>query len=167
MIRRRRRPFALVALWSAALALLSADLAAADPVPAWSGTKGAFAWEARRIGCGIVGRSPSVVRAHTRWRTSPANGYVRLTFTRQLQDAGTGSWATVQRLRRTTRNTPLEGARGVLHWSQWFFPFADDAGETSRHIVAFEWFRDLPGPGPDPRVLRRERVLGACVVGPA
>jgi hypothetical protein len=66
MIRRRRRRFALVALWAAALALLSADLASADPVPAWSGTKEAFAWEARRVGCGIVGRSPSVVRAHTR-----------------------------------------------------------------------------------------------------
>jgi hypothetical protein len=164
MIRRRRRRFALVALCSATLALVAADLAAADPVPPWSGTKGGFAWEAHRSGCGVVGRAPSVVLAHTRWSTSPANGYVRLTFTRQIQDEGSGAWATVQRQRRTTKNTGLEGARSIVHWSQWFFPFADEAGDRSRHIVLFEWFRDRPGN--DPRALRREKVFRPCVVAP-
>jgi hypothetical protein len=155
-----------LAVAAALLGLVAADLAAADPYPAWSGTKGPFAWQAHRVGCGIVGRAPSVVRAHSQWRTSPRNGYVRLTFTRQIRDDGTGAWRTVQRERRSTRNTELEGGRGVVHWSQWFFPFADEAGDTSRHIILFEWFRDRPGTGPDPRVFRRERMLRPCVVAP-
>jgi len=143
--------------------LACAGTAAADPFPAWSGTKGPFGWEARRAGCGIVGHNPSVVRAHTRWSTSPSNGYLRLTFTRQVRDDATGSWSTVQRQRRSTKNTSLEGARAVLHWTQWFFPFADEAGATSRHSVVLEWLRDRPGP--DSRALRRERMMSPCVVG--
>lgn len=165
MSRRRRRLFATVAMWGAVLALVTADLAAAHPFSAWSGTKGGFAWEAHRTGCGAVGRRPSVIQAHTRWKTSPANGYVRLTFTRQIEDAASGDWRTVQKQRRSTRNTNLEGERGILHWSQWFFPFADEAGARSRHIVLFEWFRDRPGT--DARALRRERVFRPCVVAPA
>ena len=164
MTRRRRRSLATFGVWGAALALMGADPAGADPLAGWSGTKGPFAWETHRTGCGIVGRNPSVVRAHTRWSASPADGYVRLTFTRQVQE-DTGQWTTVQRQRRTTRNTSLEGARSVLHWSQWFFPFADEAGALSRHIVLFEWFRDRPGA--DPRALRRERVFRPCAVAPA
>lgn len=144
------------------LALASVNVAGADPVPAWSGTKGPFAWEAKRQGCGTVGRSPSVVRAHTRWRTSPAGGYARLTFRRQLRDEDAGGWRTVQRQRRSTKNTRLEGERGIVHWTQWFFPFAGEAGATSRHIVVFEWLHDRPGP--DRLVLRRGRILRPCTV---
>jgi hypothetical protein len=165
MIRRRRRPFATLALWGALLTLVAADLAAAHPFSKWSGTKGAFAWEAHRLGCGFVGRSPSVVQAHTRWRSSPANGYVRLTFTRQIEVESTGAWTTVQKQRRSTRNTALEGERGIIHWTQWLFPFADEGGARSRHIVLFEWFRD--GPGADSRALRRERMFRPCVVAPS
>ena len=126
--------------------------------------RGPYAWEAKRLGCGVVGSTASIVRAHTRWSTSPANGYVRLTFTRQIQDETTSEWATVQRQRRSTKNTSLEGSRGVVHWNQWFFPFADEGGARSRHIVVFEWFRDRPGA--DPRALRRERMFAPCVVAP-
>ncbi len=164
MTGRRRRHFVSLGTVAALVALVVADLAAADPLGSWSGTKGAFAWEAHRTGCGIVGRNPSVVRAHTRWKESPASGYVRLTFTRQVRDEGSGAWTTVQRQRRTTRNTSLEGSRAVIHWTQWFFPFADEAGALSRHTVVFDWLRDRPGA--DRRVLRRERAFGACVVAP-
>ena len=127
------------------LALAVADVAVADPVGLWSGRSGPISWEAHRVGCGIVGRTPSTIRAHTRWRLSPANGYVRLIFVRQVQDGESGEWATVQRQRRSTRNTALEGARGVIHWTQWFFPLAGDAGLTSRQTVVVAWFRDRPG----------------------
>ena len=164
MTRRRRRLRATLGIWGALLALITADVAAADPFPGWSGTKGPFSWEAQRQGCGVVGRTASVIRAHTRWSTSPANGYVRLTFTRQIQDATTSEWETVQQQWRSTRNTSLEGFRGVVHWNQWFFPFADEGGALSRHIVVFEWFRDQPGL--DPRALRRKRMFAPCVVAP-
>jgi hypothetical protein len=162
MTRRRRRLFA--ALGTTALALVWAGVAAADDFPSWSGTKGGFAWEAKRLSCGVVGESPSRLRAHTRWRSSPANGYLRLTFTRQIRDGG--AWTTVHRQRRSTKNKPLEGSRAVIHWTQWFFPFEDEGGATSRHVVAFEWLRDRSGPGRDPRVLRRTRSFAACVVAP-
>lgn len=161
MNRRRRRRFATLTAWSTALALLGAGAAAAHPFPSWSGTKGPYAWDARRAACGAVGSAPGVLRAHTRWRTSPANGYMRLTFVRQIRKPG-GGWATVQRQRRMTKNSPLEGARGVVHWTQWFFPFADETGDTSRHIVTFEWLRDRPGR--DSRALRRQRAFRPCVV---
>jgi hypothetical protein len=163
---RRRRLRATFGIWLALLALIGADVAAADPFANWSGTKGPFAWEAKRLGCGVVGQDASVVRAHTRWRTSPANGYMRLTFTRQIQDETTHEWATVQRQRRSTKNTSLEGFDGVVHWNQWFFPFEDEGGALSRHIVVFEWYRDRPGSGPDSRSLRRQRMFAPCVVHP-
>lgn len=166
MTRRRKRLLATFGLWAGLFALVSADLAVADSFNAWSGTKGPYAWEARRLGCGVVGQNPSVVRAHTRWSTSPANGFVRLTFTRQIRSETTSEWATVQRQRRSTKNTALEGERGVIHWNQWFFPFADEAGAVSRHIVVFEWFRDLPGAAADRRALRRERTFRPCIVQP-
>jgi hypothetical protein len=161
MTRRRRRLFA--ALGATVLALAWAGAAAADDF-AWSGTKGGFAWEAKRLSCGVVGESPSRVRAHTRWRSSPANGYLRLTFTRQIRDGA--RWTTVHRQRRSTKNKPLEGSRAVIHWTQWFFPFEDEGGATSRHVVAFEWLRDRSGPGADPRLLHRIRSFAACVVAP-
>ena len=164
MTRRGRRRFA--ALGVTAVALAWAGVAPADDFPSWSGTKGGFAWEAKRLSCGVVGESPSRLRAHTRWRSSPANGYLRLTFTRQVRNPDTGLWTTVHRQRRSTKNKPLEGSRAVIHWTQWFFPFEDEGGATSRHLVAFEWLRDRSGPGTDRRVLRRTRAFEPCVVAP-
>ncbi|MGH3037296.1 MAG: hypothetical protein ACRDMU_08960 [Gaiellaceae bacterium] len=166
MTGRGRRRFA--ALGTTALPLAGAGAATAHDFPAWSGIKapGGFAWEAKRLSCGNVGDSASRLRAHTHWAASPANGYLRLTFTRQIRDADTGAWTTVHRQRRSTKNKPLEGSRTVIHWTQWFFPFEDEGGATSRHVVAFEWLRDRSEPGADPRVLRRTRVFGACVVAP-
>lgn len=164
MTRRRRRRFAALSAWAVVLGLVTASVAAADPFPAWSGTKGAFSWQARRVACGVVGQRPSDIRAHTRWTKSPANGYVRLTFRRQIQNPDTSEWSTVQLERRSTKNTNLEGTRAILHWRQWFFPFADESGATSRHIVVFEWYRDRPGASPDPRALQRKRTFKPCVV---
>ncbi|HSE80058.1 MAG TPA: hypothetical protein VLA87_00015 [Gaiellaceae bacterium] len=90
------------------------------------------------------------------------NGYVRLIFVRQVQEGESGEWATVQRQRRSTRNTALKGAHGVIHWTQWFFPLAGDAGLTSRQTVVFAWFRDRPGA--DRLELRREPRFRPCVV---
>lgn len=162
MARRRRRRFAATAVVTIALACAGA--AAADPFSAWSGTKGPFAWEAKQRACGDVGDSPSRVRAHTRWRGSPGNGYLRLTFFRQVVDADGVGWSTVQKQRRSTRNGPLEGNGAVIHWTQWFFPFEDESGATTRHAVRFEWLHDRRGP--DRRVLRRTRTLAPCVVAP-
>ncbi|HEX2045069.1 MAG TPA: hypothetical protein VHF23_05525 [Gaiellaceae bacterium] len=156
---RRLAPIVIVA----GLALVGAAAAAAHPFSGWSGTKGPFAWEAKLRSCGVVGEEPSRVRAHTRWRLSPANGYQRLTFVRQVREEGTNAWTTVQRQRRSTRNTTLEGSGAVLHWSQFFHPFPDEAGMRSRHIVTFEWRRDRRGA--DRTVLTRARTLAPCTVG--
>jgi hypothetical protein len=142
---------------------LTGALASAHPFPAWSGTSGPFAWQAKRLSCGAVGDKPSRIRAHTRWRTSPANGYQRITFTRQIRDDSTGDWVTVQRQRRSTKNTNLEGIRSILHWSQFFAPVEDEAGKTSRHLVFFEWLRDRAAH--DRRVASRSMNLKRCVVG--
>lgn len=165
MTRRRRRRFA--GGMAVLVALACAGSAVADPMGGWTGSKGPYSWEAKRLTCGNVGDSASRVRAHTRWRTSPANGYVRLTFTRELENESTGAWKVVHRQRRSTKNTALEGARGVLHWSQWFFPFENEGGATTRHTVTFEWLRDRPaGAGADPRLQRRVRAFAPCVVAP-
>jgi hypothetical protein len=140
-----------------------APAAPAHPFTEWSGTAGAFAWEAKRLACGVVGEKPSRVRAHTRWRAGPANGYHRLTFVRQIRADATSPWTTVQRQRRSTRNTSLEGTQAILHWSQFFFPLEGEGGTTSRHVVRFEWLRDRPGA--DRLVFARTRTLRACVVG--
>jgi hypothetical protein len=142
---------------------LTGALASAHSFPAWSGTSGPFAWQAKRLSCGAVGGEPSRIRAHTRWSSSPANGYQRVTFTRQIRDDSRGNWVTVERQRRSTRNTKLEGIRSILHWSQFFAPFADEGGKTSRHLVFFEWLRDRAGP--DRRVTSRSMNLKRCVVG--
>jgi hypothetical protein len=162
MLRGNARRLALIGAVAGATALTGAQ-AGAHPFGGWSGTKGPYAWEAKRLACGVVGQSPSRVRAHSRWRTSPPNGYQRLTFVRQIQVEDTGAWETVQRQRRSTRNTRLEGTRSPLHWSQFFFPFADEAGKTSRHVVRFEWLRDRRGT--DRRLLVRSRTLPPCIVG--
>jgi hypothetical protein len=142
--------------------LVGAGSATAEPALSWSGARGPFAWEAQSLACGVAGVAQSSrLKAHTRWRTSPADGYQRLTFTRQVR-IGT-AWVTVQRDRRTTRNSVLEGARNTLVWSQWFGPRADAAGTESRHAVLFEWLRDRPGV--DRRLLRRVVKLPACRIG--
>jgi hypothetical protein len=152
-----------VALLAALVGILAvAGAAAAEPALSWSGTRGPFAWEAQSLACGVAGVSQSSrLRAHTRWRTSPADGYQRLTFMRQVRVGN--AWVTVQRDRRTTRSTTLEGARNTLVWSQWFGPRADAVGTESRHAVLFEWLRDRPGT--DPRLLRRVVKLPACRIG--
>jgi hypothetical protein len=147
------------------LALACAAPAAADTFPGWTGTKGGMAWEAKRLSCGDVGDAPSRLRAHTRWRTSPANGYVRLTFVRQVRAVDSDVWRTAHRVRRSTRNTELEGGRTIVHWSQWFFPYEDEGGAASRHTVVFEWMRDRGG-RPDRRLLRRTVTFGVCEIAP-
>lgn len=164
MRRRRRRRFAQLSAF--VLALACATPAAADTFSKWLGTRGGFAWEAKRLSCGDVGDSPSRLRAHTRWRTSPANGYLRLTFIRQVRDDVSGKWTTVHKQRHSTRNNALEGARSVLHWSQWFFPFEDEGGARTRHTVVFDWLRDRSGPRPDRLALRRVRSFAPCQVAP-
>jgi hypothetical protein len=152
-----------VALLAALVSVLVAvGTATAEPALSWSGTRGPFAWEAQSLACGVAGVSQSSrLRAHTRWRTSPADGYQRLTFMRQVRLGD--AWTSVQRDRRTTRNTALEGTRSTLVWSQWFGPRADAAGTESRHAVLFEWLRDRPDR--DPRLLRRVVKLPACRIG--
>ena len=144
------------------LALVGAEAGLSHPVPGSTARSGPFAWEAARFSCGVVGERPSRLRAHSRWRTSPQKGYQRATFFRQIKDEGTGEWTTVRRNRLSTRNSELEGTRFLLHWSQRFFPFADDAGKRSRHVVRFEWLRDRPGA--DRLRFTRTRTLKPCVV---
>lgn len=162
MLRSSGRRLALIGVVAGALALGAAE-AAADPFAHWSGTRGPYAWEAKRLSCGVVGEKRSRLRAHTRWSTSPKNGYQRVTFIRQIKDDDTGAWTTVQRQRRSTRNTRLEGTRGILHWTQFFGVPAENAGKTSRHIVIFEWLRDRVGV--DNPLFRRSRTFKPCVVG--
>jgi hypothetical protein len=157
------RRLATIGISGALLALIATGAAGAHPFGAWSGKKGPFAWQSGVVGCGVVRHTPSVVHAHTRWKTSPSNGYTRLKFVRQIRDDNSGDWETVQRKRLNTRNTSLEGDRGVIHWTQRFIPFVNEAGATSRHIVLFDWFRERPGP--DARALRRKRTSASCVVG--
>jgi hypothetical protein len=162
-MRGKRRRLRLIGAVAAVFSCATAA-ASAHPFGAWSGKSGPFAWQAKQVSCGSVGESPSRVQAHSRWRRSPANGYQRLTFSRQIRDDATGEWTTVQRQRRSTRNTRLEGSREILHWSQFFFPLAGEGGKTSRHVVRFEWLRDRPGPT-DRLVAARVKTLRPCVVG--
>jgi hypothetical protein len=160
-MRRSRR---CLALTGAAVAVVAWTAVGASAHPfSWSGTSGPFAWHAKRVSCGVVGESPSRLWAHSRWAPSPANGFQRLTFTRQIRADDTGEWTTVQRQRRSTKNTRLEGFDGVLHWSQFFLPFEGEGGSTSRHLVRFEWLRDRPGPN-ERRVATRLMILRSCVV---
>jgi hypothetical protein len=160
---RRSRRWLVLAGTAVVVVAWTAAGASAHPF-SWSGTSGPFAWHAKQVSCGVVGESPSRLRAHSRWSLSPANGYQRLTFTRQIRADDTGEWTTVQRQRRSTKNTRLEGVAGILHWSQFFFPFNDEDGSTSRQLVRFEWLRDRPGPN-ERLVAARMMTLRSCVVG--
>jgi hypothetical protein len=152
---------AAVTIGAAALALSCAGAALAHPFSSWSGRSGPFAWHARQHSCGVAGGKPSTLREHTRWRTSPANGYHRLIFRHQVKDEATGKWQTIKRRRWSTRNTRLEGNRRVVHWIQRYFPIEDEVGLTTRNVVAFEWWVDRQR---DRRKLRRVMTLRACVV---
>lgn len=135
----------------------------AHPFSAWTGKSGPFRWQAATVSCGAVTGEPNRISAHTRWISSPANGYQRVVFKRQIRDATTQSWETVAQKRRSTRNTHLEGVETVLHWTQFFPARAGEQGKTSRDVVFFAWRRDRSGA--DRTVLARRVVLRSCVVG--
>jgi hypothetical protein len=134
--------------------------ASAHPFHGWTGKSGPFRWQAELISCGAATGEPNRIHAHSRWVTSPDNGYQKATFRRQIRDDAV--WRTVATRTHTTRNT-LEGLRGVLHWTQVFLPRDNQAGKTSRDIVLFAWKRDRNGP--DSTVLTRRVSLKSCVVG--
>jgi hypothetical protein len=137
--------------------------ASAHPFPGWTGTSGEFRWQADMISCGAVTGAPNRIEAHTRWVTSPTNGYQRVIFVRQIRDESAGAWDTASRQTRTTKNTPFEGLRSVLHWTQFFQPTSGEEGATSRAVVLFAWRRDRSGP--DRTVFFRRVVLAPCLVG--
>jgi hypothetical protein len=143
--------------------LVGTNATAAHPSTQWSGQFGPYRWEAKRLSCGAVGGALSRARAHSRWRTSPANGYQRLTFARQIQGDTPDTWTTVQRGHRSTKNKRLEGSQEIMHWLQWVGPHEDQAGKWSRHRVTFAGFLDRPGP--DRLVFRRRMTLVPCLVG--
>jgi hypothetical protein len=146
--------------------VLSATAAAgatAHPFSAWTGKSGPFRWQAELVSCGAVTGAPNRMQAHTRWLKSPANGYQRVRFDRQVWDETATAWTTVERQTRTTKNTPFEGTSGILHWTQFFQPLAGEEGKTSRDVLFFTWRRDRSGS--DRTVFSRRLVLGSCVVG--
>jgi hypothetical protein len=110
-----------------------------------------------------VSGEPNRVAAHSRWVSSPANGYQRAVFTRQIWDETAQSWTTVASKRRTTKNTPFEGQDVILHWTQFFPVMAREEGKRSRDVVAFAWRRDRKGA--DRTVFARRVLLASCVVG--
>ncbi len=158
----RTRTRALMIGCSFALAAMAAGGAAAHPFSGWDGRSGPYRWQAETVDCGAVTGDPNRVHAHTRWITSPANGYQRVKFRRQIQDETSGTWSTVDRATRTTKNT-LEGMQTVLHWIQMFQPAAGEEGMRSRVIANFAWLRDRSGP--DRTVFARRLILEPCVVG--
>jgi hypothetical protein len=141
---------------------VTAGSASAHPFGDWNGTSGPFRWHAEAVSCGAESGEPNRIRAHTRWVNSPANGYQRVIFRRQLRNDTAAAWETVARQARSTKNT-LDGQEFVLHWVQTFLPAAGEAGRTSRDVVGFAWRRDRSGP--DRTVFTRQVILGPCVVG--
>jgi hypothetical protein len=103
------------------------------------------------------------MRAHSRWFASPENGYQRATFKRQIRDEIAGTWTTVQSKLRSTKNSPLEGTRVILHWTQFFQPVVGEEGRTSRDVIVFEWRRDRSGS--DRTVFSRRVRLAPCITG--
>lgn len=156
------RARALIIVCSFAVATVAASGAAAHPFSGWDGRSGSYRWQAETVECGSVTGEPNRINAHTRWVASPDNGYQRAAFRRQIQDATSGDWTTVDSATRSTKNT-LEGLQTVLHWVQMFQPEAREEGKTSRVIVDFSWRRDRSGP--DRTVFARRLILDACVVG--
>jgi hypothetical protein len=129
----------------------------------WTGKSGPFRWQARTVSCGAATGGPNRIVAHTRWVTSPADGYQRVIFRRQIWKKTTQAWTTVATKRRTTKNTRFEGVRTVLRWTQ-FFPVANsERGKRSRDVVLFAWRRDRQGA--DRTVFAKRVALAPCVVG--
>lgn len=145
------------------LAASLAGGAGAHPFSGWTGKSDPFRWQAETLSCGSGDGELNRMRAHSRWLTSPANGYQKVTFWRQIQDETTSEWTSVQRDSRSTKNTPFEGAQTVLHWSQFFTVREEEAGMTSRDVVRFAWKRDRAGD--DLKVFSRTVALPPCVVG--
>lgn len=143
---------------------LATTVATAKEFSGWTGKSGPFRWQARMVSCGAVTGEPNRIVGHTRWLTSPANGYQRATFRRQLWNATAQSWTTVASKTRTTKNTRFEGVQTVLRWTQFFPVFKGEKGKKSRDVVLFAWKRDRSGP--DRTVLARRVVLRTCTVGP-
>jgi hypothetical protein len=137
--------------------------ATAHPFSGWTGKSGPFRWQAETVFCGAVTGEPNRMHAHSRWLTSPGNGYQRVTFNRQIRDETTSAWTTVRSQRRTTKNSQLEGTRLILHWSQFFQPVAGEEGRRSRDVIVFDWRRDRSGP--DRTVFSRRVALAPCTVG--
>jgi hypothetical protein len=147
--------------WTVLMSCVAAGGAGAHPFSDWSGTSGPFRWEAEMVSCGTVTGEPNRIDAHTRWVNSPANGYQRVIFRRQLWDDTAAAWETVSSQTRSTKNS-LEGQEFVLHWTQAFQPESGEGGKTSRDVVRFSWRRDRSGP--DRTVFARQVILGPCVV---
>jgi hypothetical protein len=137
-------------------------VASAHPFAGWTGKSGPFRWQAETISCGAVTGGPNRIEAHSRWISSPANGYQRAIFTRQIWNETAQSWRTVASKWRTTKNTRFEGLDAILHWTQLFPVSAGEEGKTSRDVVAFAWRRDRKGA--DRTVFSRRVVLAPCVV---
>jgi hypothetical protein len=147
--------------WTTLVSCVAAG-ANAHPFSGWSGTSGPFRWQAEMVSCGAVTGEPNRMHAHSRWVNSPANGYQRVIFLRQLWNEDAAAWEIVSSQTRSTKNT-LEGQDFVLHWTQAFQPVSGEEGKTSRDVVRFSWRRDRSGP--DRSVFARHVILGPCVVG--
>jgi hypothetical protein len=160
---RRRRASISICMLLVACGVATA-WANAHPFSGWTGKSGPFRWQAKTVSCGAVTGGPNRVAAHSRWVSSPANGYQRVVFRRQIRDETAQSWTTVASKRRTTKNTPFEGLGVILHWTQFFPVMAGEEGKTSRDVVAFAWRRDRRGA--DRTVFARRVVLASCVVAP-
>ena len=161
MLRRTSRVAAMAVLASLLGAIL-AVAASAHPFSGWTGKSGPFRWQAETVSCGAVPGELNRIHAHTRWVTSPENGYQVATFRRQIRDETASAWTTVDSRTRTTKNT-LEGLQAVLHWTQTFQPRAREEGRTARNVVRFAWKRDRKGP--DATVFVRRVELKPCIVG--
>jgi hypothetical protein len=163
MPRVRRRLAAGIACTLFAISAVVAEGAGAHPFAGWTGKSGPFRWQAETVSCGSVTGEPNRIRAHSRWVTSPQNGYQRARFRRQIHDQTAGTWTTVQSKVRTTKNSPLEGTKAILHWTQFFQPVVGEEGRTSRDLIAFEWKRDRSGS--DRTVFSRRVRLAPCIIG--
>ena len=141
---------------------ISTTGASGHPFSKWTGKSGPFRWQAKTVFCGAVTGRPNRISAHSRWISSPANGYQRAIFRRQIWDGTAQSWRTVASRTRTTKNTRFEGARSILHWTQFFPAQKGEKGKRSRDVVAFAWRRDRSGA--DRTVFARRVKLHSCAV---
>jgi hypothetical protein len=163
-VRKARRRRAAISICTVLVACgIATAAASAHQFSEWTGKSGPFRWQAEMISCGAVTGGPNRIEAHTRWLSSPANGYQRVIFRRQIRNGTAQSWTTVASKRRTTKNTRFEGVQTVLHWTQFFPALKGEKGKTSRDVVFFAWRRDRTGA--DRTLLARRVVLPSCVVG--